>query len=190
MCLVTISMYHSPFMRRYSHSASMPISLHFLSLHSWHFLRMYMSISQFPPLLHLYTAFFVMLRLKKPEHSSHIQWDQPQYGTFQPNLYCFYLTSVVSRVATFLTVVQQSDHHMNSTLWNDDFFIYSLLCQLFVTRKYFWQGVKDKITALIMAHGESQEPSWQWARKGQQQSKRVGTHYTHTHAFFKLWNSY
>lgn len=52
----------------HSHSASMPISLHFLSRHSWHFLRMYMSISQFPPLLHLYTAFFVMLLLKKPEH--------------------------------------------------------------------------------------------------------------------------
>lgn len=51
-----------------SHSASMPISLHFRSRHSWHFLRMYMSISQVPPLLHLYTAFFVMLRLKKPGH--------------------------------------------------------------------------------------------------------------------------
>lgn len=58
----------SPISRQYSHSASMPISLHFLSRHSWHFLRMYMSISQFPPLLHLYTAFFVMLRLKKPEY--------------------------------------------------------------------------------------------------------------------------
>lgn len=50
----------------YSHSASMPISLHFLRRHSWHFLLMYMSISQFPPLLHLYTAFLVILRLKKP----------------------------------------------------------------------------------------------------------------------------
>lgn len=50
----------------YIHSANIPISLHFLSRHSWHFLRMYMSITQLPPFLHLYTAFLVMLLLKKP----------------------------------------------------------------------------------------------------------------------------
>lgn len=54
----------------YSHSASIPISLHFRSRHSWHFLRMYMSISQFPPLLHLYTAFFVILLLKNPTRNN------------------------------------------------------------------------------------------------------------------------
>lgn len=50
----------------YIHSANIPISLHFLSRHSWHFLRMYISITQLPPFLHLYTAFLVMLLLKKP----------------------------------------------------------------------------------------------------------------------------
>lgn len=50
----------------YIHSANIPISLHFLSRHSWHFRRMYMSITQLPPFLHLYTAFLVMLLLKKP----------------------------------------------------------------------------------------------------------------------------
>lgn len=50
----------------YIHSANIPISLHFLSRHSWHFLRMYMSITQLPPFLHLYTAFLVMLLRKKP----------------------------------------------------------------------------------------------------------------------------
>lgn len=50
----------------YIHSANIPISLHFRSRHSWHFRRMYMSITQLPPFLHLYTAFLVMLLLKKP----------------------------------------------------------------------------------------------------------------------------
>lgn len=48
------------------HSASIPTARHFLSRQSWHFLLMYMSISQLPPLLHWYTAFLVTLRLKKP----------------------------------------------------------------------------------------------------------------------------
>lgn len=59
----------------YSHSASIPISLHFRSRHSWHFLRMYMSISQFPPLLHLYTAFFVILLLKNPARKQYMCMD-------------------------------------------------------------------------------------------------------------------
>lgn len=54
----------------YIHSANMPICLHFLRRHSWHFLLMYMSISQLPPFLHLYTAFFVMLLLKNPAQNS------------------------------------------------------------------------------------------------------------------------
>ena len=49
-----------------SHSASIPTARHFLSRQSWHFLLMYMSISQPPPLLQWYTAFLVTLRLKKP----------------------------------------------------------------------------------------------------------------------------
>lgn len=51
------------------HSASIPTARHFLSRQSWHFLLMYMSISQPPPLLQWYTAFFVTLRRKKPKES-------------------------------------------------------------------------------------------------------------------------
>lgn len=35
--------------------------------------RMYMSITQLPPFLHLYTAFLVMLLLKKPLHPSQVR---------------------------------------------------------------------------------------------------------------------
>lgn len=38
---------------RHSHSASIPTALHFLRRHSWHFLLIYISISQWPPFLHL-----------------------------------------------------------------------------------------------------------------------------------------
>lgn len=83
----------------YIHSANIPISLHFLSRHSWHFLRMYMSITQLPPFLHLYTAFLVMLLLKKPTEETqkgekklltsstqktHGDWVMPEHFLMKP----------------------------------------------------------------------------------------------------------
>lgn len=52
--------------RRYLHSSFIPTSRHRLSLHAWHFLRIHMSISHWPPNLHTYVAALVILRRKKP----------------------------------------------------------------------------------------------------------------------------
>lgn len=52
-----------------THSGRIPTLRHFFSLHSWHFRRIYMSISQLFPYLHWYTLFLVILRRKKPGRS-------------------------------------------------------------------------------------------------------------------------